>query len=157
MQAPISLHNTAVQNTLREPGSCKLRTSAGDLLPVTTKPNDAGKHFLVAGDVRVNEHGVLAAMHTVWVREHNRLCDALAEGEFATLSEDEKFTKARKVRCQILVVFFLVGFGRFGCGKPQKLCDALSGGELASFSQGEKFIKARNAGFECLGNILASA
>ena len=34
-------------------------------------------HFFVGGDIRVNEHVVLACMHTLFVREHNRLCDEL--------------------------------------------------------------------------------
>ena len=32
-----------------------------------------------SGDVRVNEHPSLVAMHTLWVRQHNKLARELAE------------------------------------------------------------------------------
>ena len=68
-----------LQQTLRQKGSCKLKVSTGDLLPVTTKKDPkTGKHLFVAGDPRVNEHAILTTLHTVFVREHNRICDALA-------------------------------------------------------------------------------
>ena len=71
---------------------------AGDLLPVTTEPGPTGQHFLIAGDLRINEHGILGSMHTIWMREHNRLCDSLSENaEFMDLSSDEQFQKARQV------------------------------------------------------------
>ena len=36
-------------------------------------------NFPLSGDVRVNEHPSLVAMHTLWVRQHNRLARELAE------------------------------------------------------------------------------
>jgi len=65
-------------------GTGRLKTSVadvGELLPynVIGLPNDAlpnmrVSELYVAGDVRVNEHAVLTCMHTLFVREHNRLC-----------------------------------------------------------------------------------
>ena len=53
----------------------------------------------VAGDARVDEHAVLTAMHTVWLREHNRLCDFMnASPAFSKMSDEDKFTRARAVR-----------------------------------------------------------
>lgn len=51
----------------------KLLTSAGDLLP----EDDQG--FFLAGDIRVNEQAYLTAMHTLWMREHNRIADKLSQ------------------------------------------------------------------------------
>ncbi|WP_053227848.1 peroxidase family protein [Solirubrobacter soli] len=48
---------------------------------------------MVAGDVRANENMALAATHTLFAREHNRIVDALP----ASLSEQRKFDIARRV------------------------------------------------------------
>ena len=88
-----------LQRTLRAPHSCRLRTSEGDFLPVTAEADGSGQHRFIAGDNRVDEHSVLASMHTIFVREHNRLCDVMdADRSFSGLSVDEKFEKARAVR-----------------------------------------------------------
>lgn len=50
----------------------------------------------MAGDVRANEHCVLLALHTVFVREHNRLCDELADRD-ASWDDEELFQRARKI------------------------------------------------------------
>jgi hypothetical protein len=49
---------------------------------------------MVAGDVRANENIALAATHTLFAREHNRVVDALAG---RGLSEEDKFQIARRV------------------------------------------------------------
>ncbi len=72
----------------------KLKTSSGDLMPYNTidgeygspidplapsMANDSGgavKTF-VSGDVRASENPVLLSIHTLFVREHNRICDRL--------------------------------------------------------------------------------
>lgn len=40
--------------------------------------NDRFRSFL-AGDVRANENLILTSYHTVFLREHNRLCDIVLE------------------------------------------------------------------------------
>ena len=77
---------------LRDGTSCNLRTSAGNLLPLDTQvPNS-----FLAGDVRNTEHSILASLHTLWMREHNRLCDVLrAEEPF--WNEELRFWKARQI------------------------------------------------------------
>lgn len=87
-----------LNDVLREPESCRLRTSPGELLPVTTDKDAANQNRFLAGDGRVNEHAILTAMHTVWMREHNRLCEiANDKAAYAGESWDVKFEAVRKV------------------------------------------------------------
>lgn len=48
---------------------------------------------VVAGDVRANENISLTAVHTLFLREHNRIVEALPD----TLNEETKFQIARKI------------------------------------------------------------
>lgn len=81
-------------------GSGRLKTSPGDLLPFNTfgLPNlgGPGSNLFLAGDIRSNEQASLTAMHTLWVREHNRLADEL-RGKEPGLSGDEIYGRARAV------------------------------------------------------------
>ena len=97
---------------LRTRNGGKMKTSSGNLLPWNTTTgqheapidpnapsmaNDGNKTVktFVAGDVRASEHPVLASFHTLFVREHNRICDMLiARGQ----RDDEKnYQLARKI------------------------------------------------------------
>ncbi len=64
-------------------GTGRLATSAGDLLPFNADglPNagGSGPELFLAGDVRANEQAALTALHTLFVREHNRLVARLSE------------------------------------------------------------------------------
>ena len=70
---------------LRDGTSCKLRTSEGNLLPLKDDQFEAG-------DDRNTEHPLLNALHVLWMREHNRLCDVIPG-----LDEEQKFWKARQI------------------------------------------------------------
>lgn len=87
-------------------GTGRLRTQAGDFLPFNDAglPNDTGgsiDRLFLAGDVRANEQVGLTALHTLFVREHNRLASQLAADD-PSLSGDMIYEKARR-----MVVAFL--------------------------------------------------
>lgn len=63
----------------------------------------------VAGDVRINEHSVLTAMHTLFLREHNRLCDVI-KSEDPTLADEEIFQLAR---CRVIAQMQVITFNEF--------------------------------------------
>ena len=91
-------------------GTGKLKTSEGNLLPFNTDglPNAGGSSstLFVAGDVRANEQVALTAMHTLFVREHNRLAEEIAAADHR-LSGDEIYERARKiVGAQIQVITY---------------------------------------------------
>ena len=78
----------------------RLKTSEGDLLPLNEDglPNAGGTSadLFLAGDVRANEQVGLTAMHTLWVREHNRIADQLA-GEQPGASDEQLYQRARAI------------------------------------------------------------
>lgn len=85
--------------TLRKnDGSGELKTSRFNLLPFNTEglPNAGGpdQNLYLAGDVRANEQVGLTAMHTLFVREHNRLASALKKSH-PSLSGEEIYQRAR--------------------------------------------------------------
>lgn len=79
-------------------GTGRMLTSNGNLLPFNTMglPNGGGTDpsLFVAGDVRTNEQVALTAMHTLWVREHNRLAGEIAARD-SSLTGDQIFEEAR--------------------------------------------------------------
>ncbi len=79
-------------------GTGRLKTSPGNLLPFNTEhlPNDGGTDptFFIAGDIRVNEQVGLTSMHTLFVREHNRLASSLFRRS-PTVSGDTIYDQAR--------------------------------------------------------------
>jgi hypothetical protein len=78
----------------------RLKTGEGDLLPLNLDglPNAGGPFstLFVAGDVRANENVVLTSLHTLFLREHNRLVRLVALLA-PQATDDEIYHLARKI------------------------------------------------------------
>ena len=103
----------------------KLKTSTGNLLPYNTltgnldsdidpnAPSMAGDNggvtkVFVAGDVRANEQPGLTSLHTLFLREHNRICDDLIQ---QGMSNDEQiYQRAKKTVGALLQSITYRGF-----------------------------------------------
>ena len=98
-------------DALREhDGSGRLRTSSGNLLPFNDVglPNAGGPDpgLFLAGDVRANEQVGLTALHTLFVREHNRLTNRLRR-HHPSWSGERIYQKARQlVGAQLQVITY---------------------------------------------------
>jgi len=89
-------------DALREHSGGRLLTSTGNLLPFNTMglPNAQGggpaESYYAAGDVRANEQVGLTAVHTLFMREHNRWADEIAAAN-PGWSDELVFQRARKL------------------------------------------------------------
>lgn len=91
-------------NALRTMVNGTLKTGTNDSLPLDTSmgssvacpPAGEMRDCYLAGDRRVNENEALTALHTVWVREHNRIAAKLHKRQ--PMWDDERlFQETRKV------------------------------------------------------------
>lgn len=86
-------------NDLRA-GDGLMKTSANGMLPLNTdglfNAPSSSADFFVAGDHRSNEHPVLTAFHTLFLREHNLLATEL-KAAFPSWGSDTLFENARKI------------------------------------------------------------
>jgi hypothetical protein len=97
--------DAARAEALRTLSAGKLKTSPGDLLPVNTLglanatggpvPTNVAEMFYVAGDLRVNEQVGLTAVHTLFVREHNRLAEEIVAAN-PGWDDEQIYQRARK-------------------------------------------------------------
>jgi hypothetical protein len=91
----------------------KMKTSAGNMLPYNTVTGEKADpidpiaphmddavgmspKLFVAGDARANENPLLLSFHTLFVREHNRLCDELVI-EHPDWTDEELYQHARRM------------------------------------------------------------
>lgn len=96
-------------HVLRSLEGGRLRTGDGDLLPFNTMglPNaqpagTSADEFFVSGDIRANENSILISMHTLFLREHNRVCteinlDPAKYGLESNPDDEAIYQMARKV------------------------------------------------------------
>ena len=81
-------------------GSGKLKTSKKGLLPFNTaglsNAGGSSDKLFLAGDVRANEQIGLTTMHTLFVREHNRLAKEIKQKNHK-LSDEEIYQQARRI------------------------------------------------------------
>lgn len=130
-------------NALRtNDGTGRLRTSAGNLLPFNTDglANAGGSSdaLFLAGDVRANEQVGLTAMHTLFVREHNRLADEIADRD-PSLDGEEIYQQARRLVVAFMQVityreFLPVLLGPNGIGRYQGYDSGLDASIMNGFS-----------------------
>ena len=78
-------------NNLRSFAGGKLKIESNGLLPTSDQREGQG---FVAGDHRSTENPLLSSLQTLWVREHNRICDQLS-GQQPGLSDERLYQKAR--------------------------------------------------------------
>ncbi len=84
-------------NSLRTFQDGLMATSDGDLLP----QDDNG--FFLAGDIRANEQQGLTSMHTLFVREHNRIARRI-KSENPNFSDQEIYLRARRENIAVMQV-----------------------------------------------------
>ena len=90
-------------------GTGRLVTTPGNYMPFNgngfpNAPTDADPMLFLAGDVRANEQVGLTALHTLFVREHNRLADEI-RAQNPGLSGDDIYESARRwVGAQMQVI-----------------------------------------------------
>lgn len=96
----------------------KLKVSEGNLLPFNTFSGElddeadpdapfmadnvpANERLFIAGDVRANEQPLLIALHTLFVREHNRMCGELKRAN-PSWTDEELFQHARRINIGLI-------------------------------------------------------
>lgn len=148
-----------------------LETSEGNLLPFneTSLTNANGfitdpTRLFLAGDIRANEQLALATMHTLWVREHNRIAEALAD-DFPNNTADEIFELTRRlVVAKIQMITYnewlpvLIGSGAipayagYDAAINPSIYNEFSG---ASFRLGHSMLNERLLRLDASGNEIA--
>lgn len=92
----------ATADALRTFSGGRLKVSDGDLLPIDVDGvaidagPDGGQGLFSAGDIRVNENVGLSSMHTLFMREHNRLAGIISS-QNPDFTDDQIYRLARKI------------------------------------------------------------
>lgn len=88
---------TELARSLRTLSSGRMKMSAGELLPTNETGIDPNSppNFFVAGDIRANENLTLISIHSLFLREHNRLADKFATAN-PTWTDEQLYQEARR-------------------------------------------------------------
>ena len=87
--------------SLRTMSGGRMRTSAGNLLPI-----DSASGQFLAGDIRAAENPELTSIQTLFVREHNRFADSIAVRN-PRLRDEEIYQQARlRVMAEIQAITY---------------------------------------------------
>ena len=133
--------------TLRSFNDGKLLTRADDLLPKNAfgLPNAnpgaySDSELILAGDVRANEQVGLTAMHTLFVREHNRLAGEIASAN-PVWADEQVYQRARKmVGAEMQVItyqeFLPALIGPFAPGLESAYDESVNASIVNEFSAG---------------------
>ena len=84
--------NLEQANKLRDFQNGRLKIDNSGLLPIIDTREGKGFH---AGDHRATENPLLSSIQTLWVREHNRICEEIKKIE-PKLSDEAIYQRARK-------------------------------------------------------------
>jgi len=94
-------------------GTGRLKVSDGNLLPFNTdglaNAGDNADMGFLAGDPRANEQVGLAAMHTLFVREHNRIAEAL----YADNPLAGGYQIYQRARAQVIAILQVITYEEF--------------------------------------------
>jgi len=157
-------------NALRtNDGTGRLRTSAGNLLPLNTDglANAGGSSdaLFLAGDVRANEQVGLTAMHTLFAREHNRLAAEIADRD-PSLDGEEIYQQARRLVGAFMQVityreFLPVLLGPNGISRYQgynanRDASIMNGFSAASYRMGHSLLSPQLLRLDANGNEVAA-
>lgn len=116
--SPIYGSNEETSNWLRTGVNGKLKVSEGNMLPFNTldgelngptdpdapaihQPLPGVNRYFVSGDPRVNENLAILSLHTLFVREHNRICDELIR-KSPGYTDEALYQKARSMVAGII-------------------------------------------------------
>jgi len=103
--------STRASNLRANDGTGRLATGAGNLLPKNSRfdtniPNNHDPLYYLAGNTRVNEQLALLALHTVWVREHNRIADDIRSNNSQLTGGQIYQSARRKVAALVQAITF---------------------------------------------------
>lgn len=73
-----------------------MKSRSGDLLPLTSEPCVTQGGCSISGDTRADENIALYSMHTVWIREHNRIATHLKR-KHPSYNEEKLYQETRKI------------------------------------------------------------